>query len=403
MKTVILVLSILIFPGIINAQSPDSLPKNLYVNSAERLLATDGKFMIGGYGEIHYNQPLNATSFNNGKLDVHRMVMLLGYNFSRRVQFITEIEYEHVKEVFVEQAFLQFKVNNYLNVRAGLVLIPMGILNEYHEPTAFNGVERPFIDNIISPTTWREIGLGVNGNIIGVSLKYQAYIVNGFGSYNGKAMLNGSNGLRKGRQKGANSFINAPNFAGKIEYYGLRGLNIGLSGYFGKTQTTLYNGIDKSDKNAIRIADSSVVGVSMLGMDVRYNVKGFQFRGQFYYSSLANTFQYNLFTAESGDRPNDLGSAMMGYYVEAGYNVFRVIEGLKSALVPFVRYEEFNTHQAVTESLEKDPAYKQNVITAGLTWTVVKGAVVKTDVQFLRSGTENKFAKIFNAGIGVMF
>ncbi|MBK6964386.1 MAG: hypothetical protein IPH20_10735 [Bacteroidales bacterium] len=77
----------------------------------------------------------------------------------------------------------------------------MGIVNEYHEPTTFNGVERPMVDNKISPTTWREIGFGLSGNIIEASIKYQAYVVNGFNGYNGAGTLNGKNGLRNGRQK----------------------------------------------------------------------------------------------------------------------------------------------------------------------------------------------------------
>ncbi len=226
---------------------------------------------------------------NSGTLDVHRLVMLFGYNFNERLKFVSEIEYEHVKEVFVEQAFLQYKLNNYINLRGGLMLIPMGIINEYHEPPTFNGVERPMVDKYIAPTTWRELGLGISGNIIEASLKYQLYVVNGFNGYDGNATLNGKNGLRKGRQKGADSYISSPNFTGKAEYYGIRGLNIGLSGYLGKTQSTAYDKLERNDDIAIKSADSTVVGVSMVGLDLRYQLKGLALRGQLIYSSLDNT------------------------------------------------------------------------------------------------------------------
>ncbi|MBZ0241873.1 MAG: hypothetical protein K8F24_01540, partial [Bacteroidales bacterium] len=157
------------------AQSSDTA-SNYYMNTADNLLLKDSKLLIGGYGEIHYNQPLNSDLRMNGALDVHRMVMLLGYNFNEKIQFISELEFEHVKEVYVEQAFLQNKLNNSVSFRGGLILVPMGIVNEYHEPTAFNGVERPLIDNYIAPTTWREIGFGVTGNFLPASLKYQAYV-----------------------------------------------------------------------------------------------------------------------------------------------------------------------------------------------------------------------------------
>lgn len=381
----------------VNAQNKDSL-SNQYQNIADNLISGNGKLMIGGYGEVHYNQPLSSTIRNNGALDVHRVVMFLGYNFNSRTQFISELEFEHISEVYVEQAFLQHKINSYVNLRAGLMLIPMGIVNEYHEPTTFNGVERPLVDSKIAPTTWREIGIGFSGNIFPASLKYQAYLVNGFNGYKaGVATLNGANGFRGGRQKGAESFISSPNFTGKVEYYGIGGLNLGLSGYLGKTQSTLYNGLDKSNTAALVKADSSVVNISMVGVDARYNLGGLQMRGQFYYSDIANTGQYNQFTKK------DLGSAMMGYYLEAGYNVFRFVSGTKSELIPFLRYENYDTHYATSGTLAKNKAYNNNVITSGLTYKLTKGAVVKVDMQFVKSEAASEYSKVFNAGIGVMF
>jgi len=373
-----------------------------YTNSVDNLLLTDSKLVVGGYGEVHYNQPMSGSTYNNGKLDVHRVVMLLGYNFNEKTQFISEIEFEHVSEVYIEQAFLNYKLNNAINFRGGLMLVPMGIVNEYHEPTTFNGVERPLIDNTIAPTTWREIGFGITGTILPASMKYQAYLMNGFNGYNGAAKLNGSKGLRSGRQKGAESYISSPNFAGKVEYFGIRGLNIGLSAYLGKTQSTLYDGMDKDDNAAIASADSSVVGISMFGLDARYSLKGLQLRGQLYYSSLSNSDEYNEFTASTSGSLNDLGSAMIGYYVEAGYNVLRTVNTDKQ-LVPFVRYEFLNTHSSVENNISKNPSYEKTAITTGLTLALTKGAVVKTDIQFLKNAATDKYAKTFNAGIGVMF
>lgn len=375
---------------------------NTYLNTAERLLAKNARFTIGGYGEVHYNQPLNSDIRQNGKLDVHRFILLFGYRFNDRVQFISEIEFEHVNEVYIEQFFLQYKINRYLNIRGGLLLIPMGIINEYHEPTTFNGVERPFIDTYIAPTTWREIGFGFTGNIIEASLKYQLYLVNGFSSYNGNVNLNGKNGFRKGRQKGAESFISSPNITGKIEYYGIRRLNIGVSGYFGNTQSTLYNGMDKNDMQAKSRADSSVVGMSMLGVDARYRLNGLQLRGQFYYTSITNSEQYNAFTSVDSVS-NDLGRSMMGYYFELGYDLFSLFSGIKSELIPFIRYERYNTHQSVDEITEANKAYNNTIITTGFGWKITPGSVVKTDIQFIKSEADNKYSMLYNAGIGIMF
>lgn len=366
MKRIYLFLIAVVMSVTANAQLADSV-SNYYSNSADNLLLQNNKLVIGGYGEVHYNQPMSKNVMNNGKLDVHRVIMLLGYNFNSKTQFISELEFEHVKEVYVEQAFLQYKLNGYISFRGGLMLVPMGIINEYHEPVTFNGVERPVIDSKVAPTTWREIGFGVTGNILPVSVKYQIYVMNGFNSYNnGVAKLNGSNGLRGGRQKGAESYISSPNYTGKVEYYGIRGLNIGLSGYFGKTQSTLYDGANKDDSEFLTFADSSTVGVAMIGLDFRYNIEGLHLRGQYYYSRLSNTSQYNKFTSEPDGTLNDLGSSMVGYYAEVGYNALRSLNTEKQ-LIPFIRYSFLNTHHDVDNSLSVNPLYEKRIITTGLT------------------------------------
>jgi len=368
-----------------------------YENIADRLLKENKGLTIGGYGQIDYNQPISSTTMNNGTLDVHRLVLLFGYNFTDRLKFVSEIEFEHVKEVYVEQAFMQYKLNSYINIRGGLMLIPMGIINEYHEPTAFNGVERPMVDKYIVPTTWRELGFGISGNIIEASLKYQLYVVNGFNGYDGAATLSGKNGLRKGRQKGADSYISTPNFSSKIEYYGIRGLNIGLASYFGKTQSTAYDKLEKSDEGAIKSADSTVVGISMLGLDMRYQLKGLAVRGQFIYSSHSNTNAYNQ------KLEADLASDMMGYYGEISYDVFSSIDKFTSQLIPFIRYEVYNTHYKVDNVITQNKAYDHRIITAGLSWKITPQVVVKSDYQFFKSVDEDKYSQMFNAGIGLMF
>jgi len=402
MKRILFSAVILLVAALSQAQTPEQI-KSPNQNLADKLLSSDNKLTIGGYGEVHYHQPLNSETRQNGELDVHRMVMLFGYQFSDRTQFVTELEFEHVSEVYVEQAFLQHKISKSINFRGGLLLIPMGIVNEYHEPTTFNGVERPLIDNKISPTTWREVGFGLSGTIQPAFLKYQAYVVNGFNGYDGAAKLNGKGGLRSGRQKGASSYISSPNFTAKVEYYGIKGLNVGLSGYFGDTQSKLYNGIAKDNEAALAKADSSVVGISMIGVDARYNLKGLQLRGQFYQVGLSNADQYNKFTGKKGGPLNDLGSSMTGYYIEAGYNVFRSIEKTKTELIPFVRLEGYDTHAEIPSNITKNKSYKNSVITTGLTLKLAQGAVLKTDMQWVKPDGADSYSKVFSAGLGVMF
>lgn len=395
-----ILLSAALVMGILFLQAQES-PE--YQNISDKILSSNNKLTIGGYGEVHYHQPLSSDTRRNGELDIHRMVMLFGNQFSDRTQFITELEFEHVSEVYVEQAFLQHKINKSINFRAGLLLIPMGIVNEYHEPTTFNGVERPMVDNKINPTTWREVGFGLAGNIQQANLKYQVYLVNGFNGYDGTSRLNGNNGLRSGRQRGASSYISSPNFIAKVEYYGIRGLNVGLSGYLGDTQSRLYNGIAKDDQVALARADSSVVGISMLGLDARYSIKGLQLRGQLYRVGLSNTDQYNRFTRATSVALNDLGSVMTGFYVETSYNVFRPFEKIKCELVPFLRLEGYDTHAEVEANIVRKESYKNSIVTTGLTLKLAQGAVLKTDLQFVKPEGASNYSKVFSAGLGVMF
>jgi hypothetical protein len=400
MRSIFFITLFTLFSLIAHAQTNEDQSVK-YENMAEKLLSTDGKLTIGGYAQIDYNHPFASDRRYNGMLDIHRLVMLFGYNFNERTQFITEIEYEHVTEVYIEQAFLQYKILPWLNFRGGLMLIPMGIVNEYHEPPTYNGVERPLIDNVISPTTWREIGFGFTGNFHQADLRYQLYLVNGFNGYDTNGVISGK-GLRSGRQKGAEAYLSTPNLSGKLEYYGIRGLNVGLSGYFGDTQSKLYNNLDTNNPGAVARADSSVVGMAMLGADFRFSRKGFQLRGQYYYTKLNNTLAYNKFTAVSG-KPNDVGTAMMGYYLEAAWNVFQPLESVKTELIPFVRYEEYDTHHKTDALTQIKDTYHNKAWIAGLGWKITPGAVLKADIQFLRNKAAVDWSKTFNAGIGIMF
>lgn len=354
-------------------------------NASQKLLTSNGNqkgLTIGGYAEAHYN----GVSGKNAKLDVHRVVLLLGYKFNERTQFITELEFEHVKEVFVEQAFLQYSLSDNVNLRAGLMLVPMGIVNEYHEPTTFNGVERPSMDKSIVPTTWREIGLGISGKYNVANLRYQVYMFNGFASKNGSKLLGGSNGLRNGRQKGAESTMNNVNFAGKLDYYGLLGLRLGLSGYFGRTQ---------SDKS-IEDLDGADVGVAMLGLDARYAYKRFTARGQFIYANVTDSEAYNNYYG------SDLGSSLQGWYVETAYNLLS--QEKEQELVGFVRYEDFNTHASTEGSLAQNLSYDRNELTFGLTYKVAPGAVFKADYQFKNTAISgSQTVKQLNLGFGIWF
>ena len=386
MKKAILTIAILVSGfGFSQTKSQDTTAtKNQQQNAAENILSGNISkgVTVGGYAQVDYNQPEGQ----NGELDVHRMVLLLGYKFNDKVQFVTEIEYEHVKEVYIEQAFLQYSLNDRVNLRGGLMLVPMGLINEYHEPTTFNGVERPNVDKSIVPTTWREIGIGVTGRFDEISLRYQAYIFNGFASVNGDKYLGGSNGLRNGRQKGAESVINTPNLSAKVDFYGLLGLRLGLSGYFGRTQA----------EDDVQDIDGADVGISMFGLDARYVNKRFSARGEYIQAILTDSDAYNaLYDA-------DLGSELKGWYVEAAYNLFSLDKEQK--LDAFVRYEQYDTHAATLNAeIPRNLAYDRNEWTMGLSYHLTQGVVVAADYQFKNNATDADLPNQLNIGFGVWF
>lgn len=380
---------VLILPGRVSAQEQ--------TNTAGRMMQEEDKFTIGGYGQIDYNQILNNGTYNNGILDVHRLVLMFGYKFTEKTQFVTEIEFEHVKELYVEQAFLQHELLPWLKFRGGLLLIPMGIVNEYHEPSTFNGVERPNLDKHIVPSTWREIGAGFTGTFPSAALSYQLYVLNGFKSYDGEALLSGATGFRKGRQKGAESIIGSPNLSFKVNYFGVAGLQLGFSGYTGKTQSSLYGDVDKSDNQSIASADSSIVGLSMLGVDARYQVGGMKFRGQANLGRVSNSDSYNQFTG------SDLGSSLGGWYAELSYDLFHGIERIDSELIPFVRYEQYNTQISAETSGILNPDFHRTDLTIGLGWKLAAGAMLKADVQWFGNKGAEASVTQFNAGVAVWF
>ncbi|MBC35799.1 MAG: hypothetical protein CL663_07160 [Bacteroidetes bacterium] len=408
-KFFLVVCALMVFAIIADAQNVDK-ETNVRIDSSAKYLdrinianslldRDDARLKIGGYGEVNYNQPYGGDIRSNGELDVQRFITFLAYRFSDRVDFVAEIEFEHVKEVYLEQAFIRYRLTDFMNLNAGLMLIPMGIINEYHESTTFNGVERPRIANKIVPTTWREIGAGISGKFQDAGFKYQLYLVNGLKGYdNGSAKINGG-GVRSGRQKGAESIMSSPNLSFKFDYYAIRNLNIGFAGYLGKTQSTMFDGLDTTDDFLVAQADSSRVGMKMFGLDARYNQSGFSFRGSYIFGSLSNTKEYNAFTGSNA------GSKFYGYYAEVAYDLFRLFEVKTEdqALVAFVRYEKYNTQSDVEGGTSQLDKYNLHDIVTGLGYKIADGVVLKADLQFRKAKDADKYSKQFNAGLAVWF
>jgi hypothetical protein len=185
---------------------------------------------FGGYGELHYNQ-LRADDAANDldMIDLHRFVLYTGYDFSDRIRFVSELEVEHSiagdgqdGEVEVEQAYVEFDVNTSLSARGGLMLIPVGILNETHEPTTFYGVERNDVESIIIPSTWWAGGAGATYRFA-QGLQWDVMIHEGLAipTDGGSAFR-----VRSGRQKTSEADASNLAYTTRLRYTGVPGLEL---------------------------------------------------------------------------------------------------------------------------------------------------------------------------------
>ena len=162
-------------------------------------------------------------------------------------------------------------------------------------------------------------------------------------------------------------------------------MKLGLAGYVGRTQAT----------DNVDMIPGADVGITMLGLDARYNYNRFNARGQYIYTDIADATAYNTLTNMK------LGSSMKGWYLETSYNLLPLDK--EQVLDAFVRYEQYDTHNSVEGSLVKNPTFDRNDITFGLSYHIAKGAVVKTDYQIKDDASAVSVKNQFNLGIGVVF
>jgi hypothetical protein len=188
---------------------------------------------VGGYGELHYNA-LEATdpSQDLDQIDFHRFVLFFEHEFNERTRFFSELELEHSLaadgapgEIELEQAYIDHALTNTMSVQSGLFLLPVGILNETHEPPTFYGVERNDVESVIIPSTWWEAGAGLSGNFAnGLSWNFAVHSGLAIPTAGGSAFR-----VRSGRQKVAEALASDPAYTARLKYTGTPGLELSAS------------------------------------------------------------------------------------------------------------------------------------------------------------------------------
>ena len=341
---------------------------------------------VSGYMDFHFNKLEGA----DGSLDFHRFVLIVNHSFSSRIRFVAELELEHAfvegleeaGEVELEQAYVDFLLTRGFNVRAGMLLVPMGIINERHEPPVFNGVERPFVDSVIIPSTWFEAGAGIHGEFRR-GFRYRAYAMAPLNALEFSA----DEGIRNGRQKGSRANVRNVAFAGRTEYVGAAGLTVGVSAWSGKSSFAV-----RRLDTKVRIAEA----------DVRFRRDRLELRGEYAQVSISDTERLNDAIGRlTGISPN-VGRALRGFYGEAAYRVWAA--GSPRDLVVFGRYENFDTQFRMPSGFLPLKEFDRDAWVLGLTYYPDPDLAVKVD--YVRQRSQSAIVKArnsFNVGLGWWF
>jgi len=342
-----------------------------------------GKLQFHGYGEFHYNNPkLDTMSSGAGNvIDAHRFVLGWEYEFTENLRVEAELDYEHAaKELELEEAYLEYDLLPALSLRVGTLLMPVGPLNETHEPPLYYSVERPYVERYIIPTTWQENGLGVAGQLREGKVSYRAYLTAGLDA----ARMTSLGGLHDVSSKGSESKADDLAGAGRVEFLPARGFTIAGSGYYG--------GADQ------RTPGLGKVTLAIQEVDARFRRYGLDLRFAGVQVSLDRADRVSALVGDT------IGRVMLGAYVEAAYDVLRrdrAEEGGRS-LVFFVRREGFDTNFEVPAGFPRNLAADRRVTTGGMAYYPIERVAFKTDYEHWKDGSGAKLNRV-NLGAAFMF
>lgn len=333
---------------------------------------TGNGLSIGGYGEIVYvtkadeDESHNAQGGDRREFDALRGVLYFGYKFNDNLVVNTEIELEHADEAYLEFSYIDYMLSDALNFRAGLILIPMGLVNEYHESPTFLSVGRPVSEKVIIPSTWRENGAGVYGKV--GDLEYRAFVVtalNGYDKTDGDKFT--ASGLRGGRQKGGDADSDQLAGVARLDYTILPGLLVGGSFYTGNSnQDAGVAGVD--------------IGTTIIEGHFQYRANNIYARAM-YVTAMVDGVE-DMINMGLVSATDSVGTSMTGMYAELGYNILGLLApGSTQELIPFGRFEMVDTQATVASNATvKDSKAEQTYITAGLHWKPAFGVAFKADV-----------------------
>ena len=379
--------------------------------AASRVYGLASGSSIGGYGEMllergdrerEDGQPIGT----NARADMLRAVLYVGHKFTSALLFNSEIEFEHggigdeaevvvdpssgegsaelTGEVVLEFAYLDWQAKPWLGVRAGKVLVPMGLVNEQHEPPVFPGARRPDSERMIVPGTWAANGAGFYGTTAS-GLDWRAYLVEGLDA----AHFSASSTVRGGRQSGSQARFTHPALTGRADWKGTEGLTLGISGYSGDSWQRSQPG-----------GPSLSVRTSLFDVHGDYRWRAFQLRGLWASGNIGQASELSDALGLTGS--DRLGERFAGGYAEALFDVASVAwPGSEWSLSPYARYETYDTQNSVPGGSE-DPANEREIMTFGVVVKPHPSVVLKADREF-RSNQANTETSRWNMALGWLF
>jgi hypothetical protein len=347
--------------------------------------------VFSGYGEVNYNHPVRNAS--GAQTDLRRAVIGIQHRFDEKTKVVAEFEWEHgvvsaedQGESEIEQLYVEREFNNGLRGKAGLFLMPVGLLNQNHEPTAYYGVERNFVETAIIPTTWREAGVGLSGEF-GNGFTWDTGLTTGFDLTKWDAASDEGRESPLGaiHQEGQLAKSRDLQVHGALNWRGYPGLLVGGSVFTGKAghATTDFAANDAR--------------VTLAELHTRYTPGAWDLSALWAYGRISNTEALN---ATFVGNPTPVPSSFAGWYLQAAYKLW---QGAEYALSPFARFESFDTARTYASQpagLGVPTTPYERVATVGANLMVAQGVVLKADYQKFR---QDKSRDRVNLGVGFSY
>lgn len=354
------------------------------------LKTSNANTVISGYGEAKINMDLTR---GESQANITRNVIFLGHKFSDQISLFSELELENTKvengnqgEFALEQLFLKININRNNYISTGLFLPRIGIINENHLPATFLGCDRNFVESLIIPSTWRELGVSLNGRSYNLpGLNYTLSLMNGLNA----SGYSQNDGIREARYEGSLARSQQIAVSASLLYY-YRSLRMQVSAYYGgsnvpKTDSVLFS------RNPFSLP------VALIEANLQWTKSNFQTKLLIAHTRIIEAEKMNSYYHTDAPMSN------IGAYIELSYNILSFLKPKATQrLLCFGRYEYLNQALNVSENTTRIAGNEWHVSSFGLQWYLLKNVCFKGDYKLIqRNQLQNQ--ELLNIGMAFHF